>query len=96
MSNSDSLWVQTPGDTLLVKGRNAWALLRLIEAGPRGVTPVDEPAGPRWSAYIFNLRKMRFDVETVHEPHGGSYPGNHGRYVLHTPCTIRELADDAA
>ena len=63
------------------KGRNAWALDRLREAGSRGCTPIDQPA-PRWSAYVFNLRALGVPIETVTEPHGGAYAGNHGRYVL--------------
>jgi hypothetical protein len=47
------------------------------------VTPIDEP-GPRWSAYVFDLRALGVNIETVHEPHGGDYPGTHGRYVLHS------------
>ena len=32
-----------------VEGRPAWALLRLVEAGPDGLTTLAQPA-PRWSA----------------------------------------------
>ena len=88
MTHPDFIIVDTPIGRLLVKGRNAWALLRLMEANSRGVTPVDEPTGPRWSAYIFNLRKMGLEIETINESHGGAYPGSHARYVLHTPCMV--------
>lgn len=67
--------------TIYAKGRDAWALDRLRWAGPKGCTPSAEPA-PRWSAYVFNLRALGVPIETVIEPHGGIYPGNHGRYVL--------------
>lgn len=67
--------------TIQAKGRDAWALDRLREAGPRGCTPITEPA-PRWSAYIFNLRGLGVPVETVTEPHGGEFSGHHARYVL--------------
>ena len=67
--------------TIEAKGREAWALDRLRLAGPRGCTPIDEPA-PRWSAYIFNLRGRGVPIETLHEPHGGEFAGTHGRYVL--------------
>ena len=67
--------------TLYAKGRDAWALERLIKAGPKGCTPICEPA-PRWSAYIFNLRALGLEIETITEKHGGEYAGNHGRYVL--------------
>jgi hypothetical protein len=65
------------------KGRPAWALDRLLAAGARGVTPVDEPAGPRWSAYVADLRALGLPIETLREAHGGQFPGHHGRYVLH-------------
>jgi len=67
--------------TIEAKGRNAWALDRLRAAGPKGCTPITEPA-PRWSAYVHNLRALGVPIETLHEPHGGEYAGNHGRYVL--------------
>jgi hypothetical protein len=64
-----------------VKGRNAWALRELIDAGATGCTPI-ERVGPRWSAYVFNLRKAGILVATHYEEHGGDYPGRHARYVL--------------
>jgi hypothetical protein len=67
--------------TIEAKGRDAWALDRLREAGPRGCTPITEPA-PRWSAYIHNLRGLGVPIETVTEAHGGEFSGTHGRYVL--------------
>lgn len=79
-----SYTVQNEGQApfvVTVKGRVQWALDRLREAGPRGVTPIEEP-GPRWSAYVFDLRALGVQIETVHESHGGDYPGTHGRYVL--------------
>jgi hypothetical protein len=67
---------------LQIKGRNAWALLQMVEAGPKGVTPIDNP-GPRWSAYVFNLKhKHGLNIETRNEGHRGPFPGNHARYVL--------------
>lgn len=71
-----------------VQGRDAWALLELIKAGPLGVTPIDHP-GPRWAAYVFKLkRKHGLDIETVYEPHDGDFPGNHARYVLRSAVEI--------
>lgn len=67
--------------TIEAKGRDAWALDQLREAGPDGCTPITHPA-PRWSAYVFNLRAMGVPIETVTESHGGEFAGNHGRYVL--------------
>lgn len=73
-------------------GRDAWALMELHRAGGRGVTPIDVP-GPRWSAYVFNLRHMGLVIETVHESHGGPFAGSHARYVLRSHVIIREATD---
>lgn len=62
-------------------GRTAWTLKRLLDAGSRGVAPIDHPA-PRWSDYVFKLRRAGLPVETKDEKHGGPYSGKHGRYVL--------------
>lgn len=67
--------------TIEAKGREAWALDRLTEAGPRGCTPIEQPA-PRWSAYVHRLRALGVPIETLHEPHGGAFAGTHGRYIL--------------
>lgn len=69
-----------------VTGRVRWALTRLQEAGAYGCTPIMQPA-PRWSAYIFELRQLGVQIETVTEKHGGDYPGTHGRYVLRCKVT---------
>lgn len=66
---------------IIVKGRDCWALEELRKAGTKGCTPIDTPA-PRWSAYVFNLRKLGVEIETVTKPHGGNFAGHHGRYVL--------------
>lgn len=73
-----------------LRGRDAWALRQLIASGPRGVTPIDNPA-PRWSHYVWNLRGYGLDIETIHERHGGAFPGNHGRYVLRSAVMVREV-----
>jgi len=73
-----------PDDTrlsVIVKGRDRWALECLIAAGERGCTPIDTP-GPRWSGYVFNLRDLGIQIETVTEPHSGPFKGTHARYVL--------------
>lgn len=79
--------------TFALTGRDAWALSRLIAAGAKGVSPIDEPTGPRWSAYIFNLRQIGLDIETRHEAHGGAFPGTHARYVLRSD--VRRAAKGA-
>ncbi len=76
------------GRLVRVTGRNAWALLELHRAGPRGCTPVDNP-GPRWSAYVFNLKREHgLAIDTVHESHLGPFPGSHARYLLRSDIEI--------
>ena len=73
--------------TVACVGRDAWALLELIKAGPKGCTPIDNP-GPRWSAYVFNLRQMGLSIQTIEERHGGPFAGHHARYVLKSSVSI--------
>jgi hypothetical protein len=70
-------------------GREAWAAAELIRQGAAGCTPIDNPA-PRWSHYIYLLRRRGFDIETVHEAHGGAYSGHHARYVLR--CALQVVS----
>lgn len=77
------------GPALTVKGRMAWALHELVRAGELGCTPIERPA-PRWSHYVFLLRKAGLVIETVDENHGGAYSGSHGRYVLRSPVQVIE------
>ncbi|ODT22158.1 MAG: hypothetical protein ABS35_15495 [Kaistia sp. SCN 65-12] len=79
--------IEPDGGVHDVVGRDAWALMNLIDAGKRGCTPIDHP-GPRWSAYVWKLRGMGFIIETIHEDHGGPFSGTHARYVLHSVVTI--------
>ena len=78
--------------TLVFEGRNAWALNQLISAGQRGCTPIDNPA-PRWSHYVYKLRRGGIDVETIHEAHGGQFAGHHARYVLRSKLRVLEVHD---
>jgi hypothetical protein len=73
--------------TIEAKGRDAWALDQLREAGPKGCTTIEQPA-LRWSAYVHNLRGLGVPIETLTEPHGGEFSGTHGRYVLR--CEVRK------
>jgi hypothetical protein len=70
-----------------VNGREAWALLNLVEAGVTGCTPITTP-GPRWSHYVWLLRGDGFKIETIHEDHGGPFAGSHARYLLHDDVTL--------
>jgi Winged helix domain len=67
----------TDGPVKEFKGRPAWALANLLAAG-----------GPRWSDYIFKLKRNGINIETVHESHGGNYAGHHARYVFWSPVTV--------
>ncbi len=85
MKNKFTITVQLfdgiDAQTITIIGRDAWALQELVNAGAKGCTPLDHP-GPRWSGYVHKLRKQGIHVETIHEHHGGAFPGRHARYVL--------------
>ncbi len=75
------------GEMLRLKGREAWTLNCLLEAGQKGVIPLERPA-PRWSAYVHTLRKRGLVIVTIDEQHAGPYSGTHGRYVLRTSLRV--------
>jgi hypothetical protein len=79
---------RTDGSAFVVTGRDAWALMQLVQAGPAGCTPLTQP-GPRWSGYVYNLRRRHgLDIESVEQRHGGAFAGRHVRYVLHSEIQI--------
>lgn len=78
----------------LFEGRVAWTLKQLIDAGQTGCTPIENPA-PRWSDYVFKLRRDGVEVETITERHGGTYAGHHARYVLKSAVEILEAREAA-
>jgi len=78
---------------VMVLGRAAWALVELVHSGTSGCSYIDKPA-PRWSAYVYELRKLGIAVETIRESHGGPFPGSHARYVLRSRVTILEMTGD--
>ncbi len=80
------------GPAFTLRGRDAWALLELIRVGEGGCTPLDTP-GPRWSGYVYNLRRQGLVIETITESHGGQFAGHHARYVLHSPVQIVSRSD---
>lgn len=87
--------IGSDGLAFIVKGRVAWALGELIKAGPKGCTPIDNPA-PRWSGYVHRLRRdCALAIETVDENHGGPFAGRHARYVLRSPVVILDAEGDA-
>src|SRR5207248_2191777 len=77
------------GPTVKAVGRDGWALLSLIGAGASGCTPI-EHVGPRWSHYVWKLKRLGLSIETITESHSGLFPGHHARYVLRTPVEILE------
>jgi hypothetical protein len=83
------------GRLVTVRGREAWALLALQAAGERGCTPIDHP-GPRWSGYVYDLRRLGIVIESVREHHGGEYPGDHVRYVLRSRVVILDQTDTSS
>jgi hypothetical protein len=81
--------IEPDGPEVTLTGRDAWTMQQLLVAGEKGCTPIDTPA-PRWSGYVFNLRRIGFDIETRHEPHKGRFPGTHARYILRSQVTLTE------
>lgn len=79
--------VTDTGQKLAFEGREAFTVNALIEAGDKGVRPIDRPA-PRWSHYVMMLRRAGLDIETIRETHSGAFPGHHGRYVLRTRVAV--------
>jgi hypothetical protein len=88
--SSTTIKIRLPdGSQQSFAGREAWTLRQLVDAGPIGVTTIDHPA-PRWSHYVFKLRRAGLTITTEYEAHSGTYPGTHGRYRLETPVTVVE------
>jgi len=83
------------GFPVTVVGREAWALNHLISAGECGCTPIDHP-GPRWSHYTWKLRGYGFAIETIHEKHGGQFPGTHARYRLGSKVNVLDSTAGSA
>ncbi len=55
--------------------RSRYSLRHLVNAGPAGITTLEQPA-PRWSHYVFKLRKAGLVISTDRESHsiGGCGP----------------------
>lgn len=87
--------IEPDGDTITLEGRPAWAMKQLVAAGDNGCTPIDNP-GPRWSDYVFKLRRLGIVIETIHESHGGPFAGSHARYVLKSQVTIIDDGEEVA
>lgn len=83
------------GLPITLVGRDWWALQELIKAGKKGCTPIDNPV-PRWGHYVWKIRQAGIDVETIHESHGGRFPGHHARCLLKSPLVVLEDVRAAA
>ncbi|MFK4720547.1 hypothetical protein ABIE89_001647 [Bradyrhizobium niftali] len=85
---TDKIKIRMPDGThQTFSGREAWTLRHLLNAGTRGLTTLNHPA-PRWSHYIYKLRKAGLCISTDYEGHKGEFPGTHGRYRLETPVEV--------
>jgi hypothetical protein len=71
-------------------GRFAWTLFELVKAGKKGCTPIEQPA-PRWSNYVFRLRRRGVDIDTVTVKHAGAYAGTHACYVLRSTVEVNKV-----
>lgn len=67
-------------------GREAWTLRHLVSAGRTGVTTIDHPA-PRWSHYVYKLRKAGLVISTM-QPIRVISPAS----LVETPVTVVEGA----
>lgn len=81
-------------DRITVLGRERWALECLMAAGPKGCTPIMNPA-PRWAAYVHGLRALGVEIETISERHDGPFAGIHARYVLRSHVRPALMAEEA-
>lgn len=94
MRNVTMLVVRTEHAQIIkVKGREAWALHALLQAGTAGLAPIDRPA-PRWSCYVHRLRRRGLDIQTIRERHRGPYSGAHGRYRLSEAVEVIEVRSE--
>jgi hypothetical protein len=86
-STTVSARVLPDGHTFTVTGRAAWMLQQLMAADKTGVTAAQHP-GARIAHYVFLLRREGLIIETIHESHGGPFPGSHARYRLASDVSI--------
>lgn len=78
-------------------GRDAQTLIELVKAGSKGITSQDVGGwAVRLSHYIFKLRKnYSLEISMTEEPHGGEFPGKHGRYRLLSDVRLLDDAEAA-
>ncbi len=79
-------------DVVITGNRNCETLLALINAGKKGITPLERwAAGKRLSHYIYRLRGWGLNIETITESDGGDV--TYGRYVLHSTVMVIDPPD---
>jgi len=88
--------IEPDGQPVRLDGRPAWMMKKLVEAGKRGVSTIDLPAGVRAAHYIFLLRRLGFVISTEHASHGGPFKGVHAIYRTESPVVILEDLSVAA
>jgi hypothetical protein len=90
MSGAFKVTAIGPLGQFTVRGQTAKALLRLSDAGKKGVTAQEVSSWAyRFSAYCFDLRhKHGLTIVTHKEPHEGGW---HGRHELTTPVTLIDV-----
>ena len=84
------IYVWPDGRLGTVRGKNARALIGLIQKRQEGFTRSDMSG---WEGYlpshISDLRKLhRLDIQSTREPHHGGF---HARYFILSPIEIREI-----
>jgi hypothetical protein len=86
--NSTKIRIHLSYDSHQMFGRReAWTLSHMLNAGARGLTPIDHPA-PRWSHYVYELGRAGLTISIEYEPRSGSFPSTHGRYRLKTVVSV--------
>lgn len=83
--------MRLPGRHCLnLAGRQAFTMIMLVEKGTQGLRVYDFPGGPpyRLAAYVCELRKKGFHIETADEPHEC---GTHAVYFLKTHVVLSNL-----
>lgn len=79
-----------PPRTFELEGHIGWTMAQLANAGAQGVATIENPA-PRWSAYVYSLRKLEIQIETEMEPNYSHYPGQYTRYRLVCGVNVNAL-----
>lgn len=79
-------------------GRDGQTLEAAVKAEAKGFTALDLAHwAVRLSHYVYKLRKVYgLHIDMVEEPHGGEYPGKHGRYFLRSQVRLVESTEREA